>query len=113
MPFKRGESGNPNGRPRGSINKVSTAVRDRVIMILDGLYENIEDDLELLSAKERIDTWLKLLEFALPKLQRTELSNTFNMQNDMTEEEISAELDRLRRDLKESEYDPKIIGHPS
>ena len=82
-------------------------------MILDGLHENIEDDLVLLSAKERIDTWLKLLEFALPKLQRTELSNTFDMQNDMTEEEILAELDRIRENLKESEYDPKIIGHPS
>ena len=36
MPFKKGESGNPKGRPEGSENKISKNIKDMLQNVYDG-----------------------------------------------------------------------------
>ncbi len=73
MPFPKGTSGNPNGRPTGSENKAPKLLRERISNLLEDQYLTILEDFQALSPKERVDAWLKLLEYSIPKLQRTEI----------------------------------------
>ena len=35
MPFKKGESGNPVGRPKGSLNKTTQELREQITQAID------------------------------------------------------------------------------
>lgn len=37
MPFAKGTSGNPIGRPKGSVNKISATAKENVQAVFDGL----------------------------------------------------------------------------
>lgn len=87
MPFKKGISGNPNGRKKGTPNATTKDLRQRVQGLLENQFENIVENIEGLEPKEQINAWLKLAEFVLPKLQRTE--SIIDVSN-LTEEEVDA-----------------------
>ena len=70
MAFKKGASGNPHGREKGSQNKATAAVKERVEAVLAELDTTILTDVSWLSVTERIALWLKLQEFVRLKLQR-------------------------------------------
>ena len=53
MPFEPGESGNPNGRPKGSQNKETRTLREKIDYLLEDQFEMILKDLENLKPKER------------------------------------------------------------
>jgi len=72
MPFIKGQSGNPDGRPNGSVSLVTNTLRVAVQSILDDNIEQFQKDLRGLEPRDRVNTMLRLLEFALPKLQRVE-----------------------------------------
>ena len=61
------------GREAGTPNKVTTALRERVDLLIDNNFERLQDDIDSLEPKERVDAILKLLEFTLPKLQRVDM----------------------------------------
>lgn len=68
--FQPGEG----GRPKGAKNKATTTLRANVQKLLEDNYEQIVNDLQKLDPKSRADLWCKLLEYALPKLNRTEIA---------------------------------------
>ena len=75
MAFTKGRSGNPHGREKGSQNKATAAVKERVEAVLAELDTTILTDVGWLNATERIALWLKLQEFVRPKLQRVAVAS--------------------------------------
>jgi hypothetical protein len=72
MPYETGISGNPTGRPKGSINKATAAARETIAAALAGATaEKLAAHLDSLTGKDYIDAYVKLAEFITPKLQRT------------------------------------------
>lgn len=69
MGQKKGQTGNPNGRPKGSPNRVTGTVKEWIASIIDGNREQFEDDLKKLDAGERVRVISNLLPFVVPKLQ--------------------------------------------
>jgi hypothetical protein len=75
MPFQKGVSGNPSGRKKGSKNKDISIFK---AALKTGLIERLGDFFDLLDSenlpeKDRINAYLKALEFVMPKQQKLEL----------------------------------------
>ncbi len=70
MPFKEGNK-HGRGRKKGSQNKKTAENRERVNNVLNYLHEqHLYDDLKDISSSERVKTYIALMEYSLPKLQR-------------------------------------------
>lgn len=60
------------GKPKGAKNRVTEKVRKSFEKLLSDNLGKLQEDIDTLNAKDRIEVLLKLSEFVLPKLQRTE-----------------------------------------
>ncbi|MDR2139382.1 MAG: DUF5681 domain-containing protein [Tannerella sp.] len=75
MAQKKGQTGNPNGRPKGTPNKVTTDLRQWVNMLIENNREQLEKDLEALEPKERWQLIEKLMQYVIPKKREEEHEN--------------------------------------
>jgi len=69
MPLTKGAKLNPNGRPKGAINKTSAEIRAAFQLLVENNLETLQNDIDKLKPDQRIGYILKLSEFFLPKLQ--------------------------------------------
>ena len=72
-----GQSGNPNGRPTGSVNEINASIKQSFAMLLHNQLPNLEAWLEAAAKKDPIkaaDLMLRISERFLPSLQRTEIT---------------------------------------
>ena len=94
MPLKKGETNNPNGRPKGAVNRTTTEIRILFKELLSANIENIQNDLDKLEPKDRIAVLLKLSEFVIPKFQSTQMKipetypQTIRIGYDLSDEEL-------------------------
>lgn len=75
--FQPGESGNPNGRPKGSVNKSTKQVRQAYQNLVEMNLDNMTQWLSQVAAEnpeKAMTLMLQLSEFIIPKLARTELT---------------------------------------
>lgn len=72
----KGKTNNPNGRPKGSQNKDVSLVREAVANLLDEYTPKMHGWLDVIareSPEKAMGIVKDLLEYSIPKLQRTEL----------------------------------------
>lgn len=75
--FQPGESGNPNGRPKGSVNKSTKQVREAYQNLVEMNLDNMTTWLTQVASEnpeKAMTLMLQLSEFIIPKLARTELT---------------------------------------
>lgn len=76
--FKRGESGNPTGRPTGAKDKTQTEIKAIFQQIVEGNIDNFQswiDEVAKRNPERAFDMIVKLMEFTLPKLKAVELKS--------------------------------------
>lgn len=71
MPFEKGRP-KTGGRVKGTPNLTSLTLRENIADLLVKQLPKVVADLDKLEPKDRVNAWIKLLDFALPRLQRSE-----------------------------------------
>jgi len=76
MPFKPGQSGNPEGRKPGSKNKATKEIREAYQKLTEDNLENMSIWLSQIAGDDpakAMDLMLRLSEYIIPKLARQEM----------------------------------------
>lgn len=98
MPFEKGKSGNPNGRKPGTPNRVTGNFRQRIQQLLDDQFNQLQEDFKTLDPKERVNTFIRLLEYTTPKLQRTEATVDLSK---LSDEDVEMLFDRAMAKMEQ------------
>lgn len=75
MAFKKGQSGNPNGRPNGAQSKSTQLAREAIAKFVDGNANRLAkwlDDIAADSPKDAFNAFMSVVEYHIPKLARTD-----------------------------------------
>lgn len=73
MPFKKGISGNIQGRNKGIPNKITQNVRESIQAFIECNTDTLQATFDQLEPKDKIKYYIDLLPFIVPKLQSTQL----------------------------------------
>ena len=92
--FEKGRE-KTGGRKPGSVNKASTDIKSKIADLIDNQFDTIQADLETLEPKDRVNAYLKFMEYVLPKQreQKIDLST-------LTDEQIDDLLDKALAKLE-------------
>ncbi|MDX9773696.1 MAG: DUF5681 domain-containing protein [Bacteroidales bacterium] len=92
--FKKGETGNPAGRPTGSKNKATTELREVIsnVRSQEMTPAKLKTILNSLEPAQRINYLIKLSEFVLPKLTATSMEVNLEKLSDGTIDAIIGKL---------------------
>jgi hypothetical protein len=101
MPFQKGQIPNPNGRPKGATNKISTEQRDYLREFLRENKTLFEQQVKNLSEKDFVRTYITLMQYVLPKPATTELKEVPKLEEfiAMTPEERQIVMEEIRESL--------------
>ena len=67
MGLHKGQTNNPNGRPAGKQNKLTTQTKDWITQLIDSNKKQIEKDLKGMDAETRVKALFSLLNYIVPK----------------------------------------------
>lgn len=76
MTFKPGQSGNPEGRRKGTPNKATVNAREAIAEFVEGNVDRLTswlDEIALDDPKAAFTCFMDVVEYHIPKLARTEI----------------------------------------
>ena len=82
MAQKKGQTGNPNGRPLGAKGKLSLSVRTNVTDFLNNNIDAYFDKIRSLDDKDYVRCMTELLKLVIPRPLNDEESNTMSINNE-------------------------------
>ena len=74
MPFVSGQSGNPAGRPKGSMNKSSQVLRESLSFLIEENLDKMNEWIDRIAEDDpraAFQCMVSIMEFNIPKLTRT------------------------------------------
>lgn len=98
MGQKKGQTGNPNGRPVGSKNKTTNEIKILINQFISGNLDTLQREYDLLEPKEKLQFFKDLLKFLVPSKTEAEIKAEV-IQPELTEEQITAQIAQLEKEI--------------
>jgi len=76
--FQKGMSGNPNGRPKGIVNKTNEQIKEAIRTALSGHLEKLDADLKKMKPFQRWTVLDRLSRVVIPSLTRADIEANVN-----------------------------------
>ncbi len=93
MPFEKGTSGNPQGKPAGTKNKTGTKIREMIEGFLMDNFQTVVADFNELPPKDRAKLYCDLLQYGLPRLQAISTETGFER---LTDDQLHEIIEKLK-----------------
>ena len=94
--MEKGKTNNPNGRPKGTPNKITQDMRQWLSTVIDKNRRQIERDLKALEPKERLQMLEKLMQYVIPKQQAVKAEVDFAT---LTDDQLNTIVNQLTKDI--------------
>ena len=72
--MRKGQTNNPNGRPKGSKNRNTEKIREAYQKLIEGRLDSLNEDLDLMEPRERVKAIIDLSKYVLPTMQSVAVS---------------------------------------
>lgn len=95
--MRKGQTNNPNGRPKGTPNRVSGEMKVWIQKLIDGNRKQLEKDLKQLDPAERWRVVEKLMSYVVPKMQSVEAKINFD---NLTDEQLDTIVAEMTKDIE-------------
>ncbi|WP_158798098.1 hypothetical protein [Pedobacter sp. L105] len=73
--IQKGQVLNPNGRPKGAINKNTKVIQDALALVMNHLESTLLDDIDKVSPQRRLQLYTDLMNYIKPKLSANKNEN--------------------------------------
>lgn len=91
MAQQKGQTGNPNGRPKGSKNKATKEIKNFAVSFIEGRQEQFLKDFDSLTPLDRVKIYEKIMQYVIPKAVKLETDE----QRTITIEDKLSELSKI------------------
>ena len=94
MKYKKGISGNTNGRPKDSRNKVAGDLRSRISVFLDSEFGAMRRSFRNLDDAKNVRSYIDLVSFVIPKLASEKMEINFEH---LTDQQLDYIIECLKK----------------
>lgn len=98
--MEKGKTNNPNGRPKGTPNKITQDMRQWLSTVIDKNRRQMERDLKALKPKERLQMLEKLMQYVIPRQQAVKAEVDFAT---LTDDQLNTIVNQLTKDIDDED----------
>lgn len=100
--YKKGQSGNPNGRPRGSANEKTRYIREWVISLIGSNAQSMAENFKQLTSKEKWRVITQLMPYVLPKQTEATVKADVNF-SQLSDEQVDNIIGEIQKNILSDE----------
>lgn len=98
--MEKGKTNNPNGRPKGTPNKITQEIREWISTVIDKNRKQMVKDLKALEPKERLQILEKLMQYVIPKQQAVSADIDFRQ---LSDEQLDDVIEKITKGIDDEQ----------
>ncbi|MEI7982139.1 MAG: DUF5681 domain-containing protein [Bacteroidota bacterium] len=96
MRYKKGQSGNPSGKPPGTKSKSVVEIRERIKSFIDDNWSKVQSDFDKLDPEKKLMFFEKILKYSIPPLSSLSVQAEISTQLEaLTDEQLNELAEKI------------------